>query len=116
MTREHVREVAVLDTGALGKSFTLKELVAAGKRAGSRRPSEPVAAWLARVSQGRRKEALLGVGHDDAYDVEDPVGRPRAVYETTADELDGLLGQLVGLLWPDGGASDATGSAGERTA
>lgn len=102
MTREHVREVAVLDPSALARTFTLKELVRAGYDVGPRRPGDAVSAWLARVGAQRRREALLGVGHDPAYDVEDPVGRPRAEYEHTATELEGLLERLVALVWPPG--------------
>lgn len=112
MTREHVREVAVLDPSALPRTFTLKELVRAGYDVGPRRPGEPLDGWLARVGAARRREALLGVGHDPDYDVEDPVGRPRADYEDTAVELEHLLERLVALVWPPG-VQDATR---ERTA
>jgi protein-tyrosine phosphatase len=102
MTREHVREVAVLDPPALARTFTLKELVRAGWDVGPRRPGETLAAWLDRVGAGRRREALLGVGHDPDYDVEDPVGRPRGEYEQTAQELEHLLERVVALVWPPG--------------
>lgn len=108
MTREHVREVAVLDPGALARTFTLKELVQAAENGGMRRPNEPFTNWLTRMGQGRRREMLLGVGHDDAFDVEDPVGRSLGEYERTAEELDDLLGRLVHLAWP--------GHSAERTA
>jgi protein-tyrosine phosphatase len=100
MAREHVREVAVLDSDALARSFTLKELVRAGTAVGPRHRDESVKDWLARVGAGRRRELLLGVGHDDGYDVEDPVGRGPAEYEVTATELDHLLDLLVDMAWP----------------
>lgn len=105
MAREHVREVAVLDGAALRRAFTLKELVRAGEVAGPRRAGEPLPAWLDRVASGRRSTDLLGTGHDPELDVEDPVGRDREDYETTAAELDDLLGRLVHLLFAD--ATDA---------
>ncbi|MDP1821369.1 MAG: hypothetical protein Q8K58_15940 [Acidimicrobiales bacterium] len=105
MTREHVREVAIIDADAFTRTFTLKELVRAGTAMGPRDADEPIETWLRRAGQGRRREALLGVGHNDAFDVLDPVGRPRADYEDTAQELDSLLARLVALLWP--AASDA---------
>jgi protein-tyrosine phosphatase len=108
MTREHVREVAVSEPAALARTFTLKELVQAAELGNGRRPTETFEAFLERMGIGRRREALLGVGHDDAYDVEDPVGRSLAEYERTAAELDDLLGRLVHLLWP--------GHAAERSA
>ena len=43
---------------------------------------------------------MLGVGHDDALDVADPVGLGRAEYEHTADLLDRLLGEIVDLAFP----------------
>ncbi len=40
------------------------------------------------------------MGHDPAFDIEDPVGGDRADYEITATELDELLRRLVELAWP----------------
>jgi len=100
MAREHVREVAVLDPSALARSFTLKELVRDATAVGPRHPDEPLADWLARVAARRRPDTLLGVTHDDAYDIVDPIGRGRAEYDATAAELDHLLAVLVELVWP----------------
>ncbi len=100
MAREHVREAAVLGAGVLNKAFTLKELVALGAEIGPRRPEESLAAWLRRVAAGRDRHDLLGVGHDDRFDVADPVGRGPDDYELTADLLDDLLGRVVALGWP----------------
>jgi protein-tyrosine phosphatase len=99
MTREHVREVAVTDPAALARTFTLKELVRAAELGNGRRPTESFEVWLERMGVGRRRDALLGVGHDDDYDVEDPVGRSLDEYERTAVELDDLLARLVALAW-----------------
>jgi protein-tyrosine phosphatase len=112
MTREHIREVAVLDDRALSRAFTLKELVAAGESVGPRRPDESLDRWLARCGVGRRHEVLLGVGHDDALDVADPVGHPREDYETAADEIDALLARLVAVAWPEQGRGRADRSTG----
>ena len=110
MTREHVREAASLLPAALDRSFTLKELVRAADEAGPRRLDEGLPEWLVRVGAGRRRADLVGVGHDDAFDVEDPAGRGVRDYQATAAELDELLGRLVGLAWP------ATGQEDERSA
>lgn len=99
MAREHVREIAVLEPAAVDRSFTLKELVRLGELSGGRRPDEALADWLARVGATRRRDDLLGVGHDPAFDIADPIGRARPEYDATADELDGLLERLVALLW-----------------
>jgi protein-tyrosine phosphatase len=100
MAREHVREAAVLGTGVLDKAFTLKELVELGEAIGPRDDHEALGDWLARVAATRERTDLLGVGHDDRFDVADPVGRGAADYEVTADLLDGLLARLVALGWP----------------
>lgn len=102
MAREHVREVAVVDTAYLGKTFTLKELVQLGDVVGPRWPGEEPSGWFRRLSSARRRDALLGVGHDDAYDVEDPIGGTKGQYKATAAELEALLAKAVVLLWPDG--------------
>ena len=100
MAREHVREVAVIDRDALARTFTLKELVRDATAIGRRPDGEPLGDWLHRIAAGRRPATLMGIGHDDAYDVDDPVGRDRKEYETTAQELDHLLARLVEMAWP----------------
>ncbi len=100
MAREHVREAAVLEAGLLAKAFTLKELVRGAEAFGARSAREPLGEWLERIAAARDRQSLLGVGHDDELDVQDPVGRGRADYEVTADLLDDLLGRVVGLAFP----------------
>jgi protein-tyrosine phosphatase len=100
MAREHVREAAVIDSDAFTRTFTLKELVAAGRVHGGRAPGEPLDDWLARISVGRRRQSLLGASYDEVFDVADPVGHPIEDYEVTAHELEALLDELVGLVWP----------------
>ena len=39
----------------------------------------------------------MGVGYDEQFDVDDPVGRDRKAYEVTADLLDDLLAAVVEL-------------------
>lgn len=102
MAREHVREAAVLQPDVLAKTFTLKELALGAEAVGPRASEEPLGSWLGRIAAARRRDALLGVGHDDELDVEDPVGRARADHEVTADLLDQLLGSLVALAFPAG--------------
>jgi protein-tyrosine phosphatase len=101
MAREHLREVAVADVGFLTKTFTLKELVLLGEAVGPRRPDEPLEGWLARLGASRRREALVGVGHDTTYDVDDPIGGTLGQFRATADEIEGLLTRAVDLLFPE---------------
>lgn len=100
MGREHVREVAILDPGAIDRCYTLKELVSVAGVKGARRFDEPLGDWLTRLAVGRRLGDLAGLAHDDMYDIEDPIGRGLQDYEATAAELDGLLARLVELAWP----------------
>jgi protein-tyrosine phosphatase len=95
MARRHVREAVLASPDAWPRTFTLKELVRRGEACGPRRPGQSLAAWLARVHQGRRTNDLLG--DDPCDDVEDPIGRHDHVYEATAAELDDLIGRLVEL-------------------
>ena len=100
MAREHVREVATLDPGAIDRSYTLKELVRTAEAKGARRFGELLGDWLVRLAAGRRRGDLVGVAHNDLYDIEDPIGRGLRDYEATAAEIDGLLARLVELAWP----------------
>ena len=100
MERMHVREVAVLDPRAFGRSFTLKEIVRRGEEHGPRRAGESPAQWLAAVHQGRQPASLLGASPDD--DVADPTSDLSVDHDTMADEVDDLVLRLVDLLWPEG--------------
>ncbi len=97
MAREHVREAVVLLPEAWPRSFTLKELVRRGSEAGRRGAHERMADWLDRSHEGRDTAALMGSSTED--DIVDPIGMSDAAYEDTATELDGLLEQLVNLVW-----------------
>jgi len=99
MERRHVAEACVLDPGAWGRSFTLKELVRRGEGVGPRPPGQSVAAWLASVHEGRARIDLLGASEAD--DVADPVVYFRVGYKQTAAEIDGLVDRVDRLVWPD---------------
>jgi protein-tyrosine phosphatase len=97
LARRHAREVVLLDPGAWGRTFTVKEFVRRGESAGPRRPEEPVAAWLGRLHRGRTRNDL--VGSFTADDVADPLGGPMSAYRATARELAGLVDEVAALLW-----------------
>jgi protein-tyrosine phosphatase len=99
MARMHVREAVVLVPGALGRSFTLPELVRRGEAVGP--ADDDLATWLVKVGTGRVPADLLGDGGPD--DIPDPIGLPDAEYERTAVLLEDLvdrLGDLIGKARP----------------
>ena len=97
MSRRHVAEASVTVPDAWGKVFTLKELVRRGEEVGPRKAGQSMADWLVEVHWGRTRQDMLGSSRED--DIADPIGKPRAVYEKTADEIDALLDRLVRLVW-----------------
>jgi protein-tyrosine-phosphatase len=101
LTREHVRHAAVLRPEAWPRAFTIRELLRRGQQAGARAPDEPLAHWLTRAADGRRRTDLLGSHKAD--DVADPAGGPQRGYQATADLLDKLTRDLVELGWPNSG-------------
>jgi protein-tyrosine phosphatase len=98
MTREHVREAAVMWPDCYPRSFTLKELVRRGEEEGPRAEGEALEDWLARLHKARRPIDHLGESPVD--DVADPVGQGAQVYAHTADELTDLITRMADLLWP----------------
>jgi protein-tyrosine-phosphatase len=103
MGRRHLRNAVATCPDAFGRSFTLKELVRLGAAIGPRRPDQPLGDWLAAVHVGRTRTALLG--EDPRDDVEDPIGGPDHLYESTAVELGDLIDRLVELAFASAGAS-----------
>lgn len=97
MTRDHVREAALLDLDSFGRSFTLKEIVRRGNSIGPRHRDEPIEAWIKRASDGREPRDYLFADDDD---IEDPIGRRFSFFKRTTVEIEGLTTSLVGLLWP----------------
>jgi len=98
MTREHLREAAVLNPSTFDRTFTLKELVRRGESAGRRAEGQPLAEWLDKVGAGRDRTDLLGVAPED--DVADPYGMGLGDYERTCAEIEPLIDRLADLAWP----------------
>ena len=99
MAREHVREAAVLVPGSFRRTFTLKELVRRAQVIGPRPKDTSLDDYLDQLAAGREVRDLLGTHPDD--EVADPMGRSLREYRATAVELEQLVTQLVGLLWPE---------------
>jgi protein-tyrosine-phosphatase len=97
MTREHVRQAAVVLPEAWPRAFTLREVVARGRLIGPPGPAESLSSWRDRAAYGRIRGDLLGSG--GAADIADPVGGPRQGYQATAVLLDGLTSELADFCW-----------------
>lgn len=95
METRHVREATVLAPDRFGTILTLRELVASIGRIGPRR-DQPLAEWLATLTEGRRAADLLRATH---LDVADPYGGPPEGYVATAAELATLTTELADALW-----------------
>lgn len=104
MTREHLREAAVLAPGRFSRIFTLKELVRRATAAGPRPESEDIGDWLDRLGEGRERRELLGTSAED--DVADPYGMDLRSYEMTYDEIESLVDRFVDLAWPGSGPAN----------
>lgn len=98
MTREHLREAAVLNPSVFDRTFTLKELVRRGESAGPRAPGQPLSEWLSKVGAGRDRMEMLGRSDED--DVADPYGMERNDYERTCAEIENLIDRLMKVAWP----------------
>jgi protein-tyrosine phosphatase len=99
MERRHGREAVLLVPSALGRTFTLKDLVRRGEKSGPRGRVETLDSWLETVGQGREKSSLIGRSADD--DVADPLGGVLADYRATAAEIADLVERLARLLGPE---------------
>ena len=98
MTREHLREAAVLNPSTFDRTFTLKELVRRGEAAGWRAPDQSLEEWMSKVAAGRDRNDLLGRSDED--DVADPYGMDRHDYERTCAEIEGLVDRLMAVAFP----------------
>jgi protein-tyrosine-phosphatase len=93
MTGEHREHVVGIKPGMAARAFVLRPLVGGMQAQGARRADEPVAGYLLRVSAARPA--------DTAADLADPYGRPVEVLWAAARELDSLVRELLGHLFPD---------------
>jgi protein-tyrosine phosphatase len=101
LERHHVR-AAVLSASnprlVLGRSFTLKSLVALARQLGPRAANQPLDAWLAEVAALRSLADLGGCSGGD--DVTDPVGARE--HERVVDEIATAVVELADLAWGNG--------------
>jgi protein-tyrosine phosphatase len=94
MTRDHLRQLAVLEPSAFVRTFTLPEL-ARGVVDLPVTPA-PLRERVAALSAGRSARGLLGERPQD--DVVDPMGGPVEGYRTLADELTAWIAPIASAL------------------
>jgi protein-tyrosine phosphatase len=93
MSREHAREVVLIDATAISRTFTLKELVRRADSLGA--PAFDLVtleSWVAAIAADRDQRELLG--QDTKDDVTDPFGRSANLHREIAAELDTLTRRL----------------------
>lgn len=100
MAREHVLEVVENHPDLLPRTFTLRDLVRRAEAQGPRRPGERLERYVARLGAGRQAADVVRAPSQD--DIADPIGRPIAVYEQSASEIEDLVARMADLLWPAG--------------
>ena len=93
MTREHLRDVVVLDRDAWSRTFTLKELVRRAQGVEPPTAADGVTGWLRRLGEGRRAADMIVA--DPLDDLADPHGLPRPAHVAMIDETSALVDQLV---------------------
>jgi protein-tyrosine phosphatase len=103
MTREHVREVAVLVPDAWERTLTLKEFVRRSQLSAPRLPDQPFARWLAAIHRGRDRLEMQGDSPED--DVADPIGGTPADFVATARLLRTLCTKVADRLSPQSAAT-----------
>lgn len=91
--RMHVVRVAEDRLDVFAKAFTLPEFVERAVAAGPR-GRQPMAAWLARVGEGRTHEEFLR----SAPEIADPAGLTSAAFDETARRIDEWCTTVAGLL------------------
>jgi protein-tyrosine phosphatase len=98
MERSHLREIVLADPPSFARTFTLREIVRRGGKAGPRRERQALTDWLGVLGDGRRHSELLGTSPLD--DIPDPMGGTSKEYRTMLVELATATQRLHSLIWP----------------
>ena len=94
LAREHVHEVVALDRDLASRTLTLKALV-------RHLDGRPPRSFGQSLDEYAGDAAVVEAAAEIDDDVEDPYGRPVLAVAETADEIAGLLDQVVPRLWPN---------------
>ncbi len=97
MTREHVRELILLERSAARRTYTIPELT---RRAAELPPTgdEELLEWIDRIGANRRATDLLGDGGED--EIIDPYGRSDALFASVAEDLERWCKELTRMVEP----------------
>ena len=119
MARDHLLAVATTHPPALGRAFTLVDLLHRAGQAGGPLATESLAQWAGRMSAGRTSQTILTSPSGD--DIADPMGGEARDYERTARLLDRLTSELAEVLCgppgslPPGAGGLRSGGGQERS-
>jgi protein-tyrosine phosphatase len=95
MERRHVREIAVMQPAAFGRTFTVREF-ARRMQAAPYSPGLGLNGYVALLSTGRSARSFIE--RDPADEIIDPIGKPYEVFEKTAGELDQVMASIAAVL------------------
>ena len=98
MQRTHVREVVALGPDLFARSFTLIELVHAGRIVGPPVRGETLRGWAERIGT-LRSQADYELP-DPGSEISDPMGQSARAFRACAETIDARLAELVELAWP----------------
>jgi protein-tyrosine phosphatase len=114
MAREHRGIVLEEAPEAVGRTFTLKELVRLLEAMpAASRQDDPGEVVLRRVAEADALRRSGFAGNPNDEDVADPIGLPLEAYRAMAWELEGLCGRLTDGIFGRAAARAATGTEGE---
>ena len=98
MTRQHLVDLSIVHPSVWSRTFTFSEIVRLGEECPSRRSSETLPSWVARIGGGRHGARILELPLSE--DVPDPIGKPLKAYLRTRDQLGELTTRLADLVEP----------------
>ena len=105
MTARHVLHVIEMDPAAAPRTFMLREFVDLAEAAGGLDPDRSIAEVTAELDSARDRSVMTAV--ESPFDVQDPHGRRRRVYERVASVLETDVRRLAELLTPGPAGADA---------
>ncbi len=105
MTARHVLHVIEMDPTAAPRTFMLREFVDLAEAAGGLDPVRPIAEVTAELDEARDRSVMTAI--ESPFDVQDPHGRRRRIYERVATILETDVRRLAELLTSESTTADA---------